>query len=176
MQRWLFLHCSHQRSQNSYIFGTNLSFYGFDFSIAFTYQIGGLAYDSGYASSMYSPANRSTGMNWHVDILKAWTKDNTSSDIPRLQYEDQNQNGQSDRFLTDASYLNLQNINLGYTIPSRITKKAGVERLRVYLACENVWYWSRRQGFDPRYSYSGSTTQAAYSPVRTISGGINLQF
>lgn len=157
-------------------FGTNLSFYGFDFSIAFTYQIGGLAYDSGYASSMYSPANRSTGMNWHVDILKAWTKDNTSSDIPRLQYEDQNQNGQSDRFLTDASYLNLQNINLGYTIPSRITKKAGVERLRVYLACENVWYWSRRQGFDPRYSYSGSTTQAAYSPVRTISGGINLQF
>lgn len=157
-------------------FGTNLSFYGFDFSIAFTYQIGGLAYDSGYASAMYSPANRSTGMNWHVDILKAWTRDNTSSDIPRLQYEDQNQNGQSDRFLTDASYLNLQNINLGYTIPSRITKKAGVERLRVYLACENVWYWSRRQGFDPRYSYSGSTTQAAYSPVRTISGGINLQF
>ncbi len=157
-------------------FGTSLNFYGFDFSIAFTYQIGGLAYDSGYASSMYSPANRSTGMNWHKDILNAWSPTNTSSDIPRLQYEDQNQNATSDRFLMDASYLNLQNINFGYTIPAKWTRKCKIERLRVYLACENVYYWSRRKGFDPRYSYSGATTQAGYSPVRTISGGINIQF
>lgn len=157
-------------------FGTSVRFYGFDLSVAFNYQIGGLAYDSGYAASMYSPANKSTGQNWHKDILNAWSKENPSSNIPRLQYEDQDQNGQSDRFLTDASYLNLQNINFGYTLPSRITQKFGVQRLRIYLACENVWYWSKRQGFDPRYSYSGATSQAAYSPVRTISGGINFQF
>ena len=82
----------------------------------------------------------------------------------------------SDRFLIDASYLTLQNINFGYTLPSNFTKKVGIEKVRVYLACENVWYWSKRQGFDPRYSYSGSTSQATYSPVRTISGGINIQF
>ena len=157
-------------------FGTSVNFYGFDFSVAFTYQIGGLAYDSGYAAAMYSPANKSTGMNWHKDILKAWSPENASSNIPRLQYEDQNQNGMSDRFLLNASYLNLQNINFGYTLPSRITQKFGVGRIRVYLACENVWYWSKRQGFDPRYSYKGTTSQASYSPVRTISGGINLQF
>lgn len=156
-------------------FGTDISFYGFDFSIAFNYQIGGLAYDSGYAESMYSPANKSTGMNWHKDILKAWTSEN-HTDIPRLQYEDQNQNGSSDRFLTDASYLNLQNINFGYTIPAKFTRKMKIEKIRLYLACENVWYWSRRQGFDPRYSYSGSTSQATYSPVRTISGGLTIQF
>ena len=80
----------------------------------------------------------------------------------------------SDRFLMDASYLNLQNINFGYTLPSNFTKKVGIEKVRVYLACENVWYWSKRQGFDPRYSYSGATSQATYSPVRTISGGINI--
>ena len=125
---------------------------------------------------MYSPANKSTGQNWHKDILKAWSKDNTSSNIPRLQYEDQDQNASSDRFLTDASYLNLQTINFGYTLPEKITRNFSVDRIRVYLSCENVWYWSRRQGFDPRYSYSGSTSQATYSPVRTISGGINLQF
>lgn len=156
-------------------FGTDISFYGFDFSIAFNYQIGGLAYDSGYAESMYSPANKSTGMNWHKDILKAWTATN-NSDIPRLQYEDQNQNATSDRFLTDASYLNLQNINFGYTIPAKLTRKMKIEKIRVYLACENVWYWSRRQGFDPRYSYTGSTSQATYSPVRTVSGGLTVQF
>ena len=157
-------------------FGTSLSCYGFDLSVAFTYQIGGLAYDSGYAAAMYSPANKSTGMNWHKDILNAWTPDNSSSNIPRLQYEDQNQNGQSDRFLMNASYLNLQNINLGYTLPAKLSQKLGIDRIRIYLACENVYYWSKRQGFDPRYSYSGSTSQATYSPVRTISGGINLQF
>lgn len=144
--------------------------------MAFTYQIGGLAYDSGYSAAMYSPANKTTGMNWHKDMLDAWSADNTSSNIPRLQYEDKDQNGMSDRFLMDASYLNLQNINFGYTLPSNFTKKVGIEKVRVYLACENVWYWSKRQGFDPRYSYSGSTSQATYSPVRTISGGINIQF
>ena len=157
-------------------FGTSLSCYGFDLSVAFTYQIGGLAYDSGYAAAMYSPANKSTGMNWHKDILNAWTPENSSSNIPRLQYEDQNQNGLSDRFLMNASYLNLQNINLGYTLPAKLSQKLGIDRIRIYLACENVYYWSKRQGFDPRYSYSGSTSQATYSPVRTISGGINLQF
>ena len=157
-------------------FGTSLNFYGFDFSVAFTYQIGGLAYDSGYAAAMYSPANKSTGQNWHKDILNAWSPENPTSRIPRLQYEDQNQNANSDRFLMNASYLNLQNINFGYTLPSKITQKFGVGKLRVYLSCENVWYWSKRQGFDPRSSYSGSTSQASYSPVRTISGGINLQF
>ncbi|BFL27769.1 TonB-dependent receptor [Alistipes shahii] len=157
-------------------FGTSLNFYGFDFNVAFTYQIGGLAYDSGYAAAMYSPANKSTGQNWHKDILNAWSPENPTSRIPRLQYEDQNQNANSDRFLMNASYLNLQNINFGYTLPSKITQKFGVGKLRVYLSCENVWYWSKRQGFDPRYSYSGSTSQASYSPVRTISGGINLQF
>ena len=157
-------------------FGTSLNFYGFDFNVAFTYQIGGLAYDSGYAAAMYPPANKSTGQNWHKDILNAWSPENPTSRIPRLQYEDQNQNANSDRFLMNASYLNLQNINFGYTLPSKITQKFGVGKLRVYLSCENVWYWSKRQGFDPRYSYSGSTSQASYSPVRTISGGINLQF
>ncbi len=125
-------------------FGTSLNFYGFDFSVAFTYQIGGLAYDSGYAAAMYSPANKSTGQNWHKDILNAWSPENPTSRIPRLQYEDQNQNANSDRFLMNASYLNLQNINFGYTLPSKITQKFGVGKLRVYLSCENVWYWSKR--------------------------------
>ena len=157
-------------------FGTSLSFFGFDFSVHFTWQIGGLAYDSGYADAMYSPANKNTGMNWHKDILKAWSAEHPDYNIPRLQYEDQNQNASSDRFLTDASYLNLQNMDFGYTLPQKAVEKLRLSKLRIYLACENVWYCSRRRGFDPRHSYSGSTSQATYSPVRTISGGINIQF
>lgn len=157
-------------------FGTSVDFFGFDFGVSFTYQIGGKTYDGGYASMMASPRSGSTGANIHRDILKAWSSDNTSSDIPRWRYNDQYQNAESDRWLTDASYLNIQNLQLGYTIPAKFTKKFGVSRLRIYLACDNVWYWSKREGLDPRQSFSGATGLAYYAPVRTVSGGINIQF
>ncbi len=156
-------------------FGTNVSFYGVDISANFTYSIGGLTYDSGYAASVDSPGG-TPGSNWHKDVLKAWTPENTESNFPRLQYLDTNFASASDRFLVDASYLNIQNIQVGYTLPSKITKKFGVDRLRVYLACDNIYYWSYRKGLDPRYSFTGATSYASYSPIRTISGGINLTF
>ena len=73
-------------------------------------------------------------------------------------------------------FLNLQNINVGYTLPQKWTKKFFVEKLRLYVACDNVWYWSKRQGLDPRQSFSGATSSQLYAPVRTISGGINVTF
>ncbi|WP_195559950.1 SusC/RagA family TonB-linked outer membrane protein [Alistipes finegoldii] len=157
-------------------FSTSVSAYGVDFSISFNYQIGGKVYDSGYASFMSSPYGTTVGTNYHKDILKAWTPENKGSDIPRLQYGDQYTTSVSDRFLTDASYLNISNINVGYTLPSKITQKFGVQKLRVYLACDNVVYWSKRQGLDPRYSFTGATNFSNYSPIRTISGGVTVQF
>ena len=82
----------------------------------------------------------------------------------------------SDRFLIDGSYLNLQNINFGYTLPQKWTKKISVDKIRIYFACENVWLWSQRQGLDPRLSLTGSNNATTYSAVRTISGGLNLTF
>lgn len=157
-------------------FSNSVSAYGVDFSISFNYQIGGKVYDSGYASFMSSPYGTTVGTNYHKDILKAWTPENKGSDIPRLQYGDQYTTSVSDRFLTDASYLNISNINVGYTLPSKITQKFGVQKLRVYLACDNVVYWSKRQGLDPRYSFTGATNFSNYSPIRTISGGVTVQF
>ena len=157
-------------------FSTSVSAYGVDFSISFNYQIGGKVYDSGYASFMSSPYGTTVGTNYHKDILKAWTPENKGSGIPRLQYGDQYTTSVSDRFLTDASYLNISNINVGYTLPSKITQKFGVQKLRVYLACDNVVYWSKRQGLDPRYSFTGATNFSNYSPIRTISGGVTVQF
>ena len=57
-----------------------------------------------------------------------------------------------------------------------ITQKFGVQKLRVYLACDNVVYWSKRQGLDPRYSFTGATNFSNSSPIRTISGGVTVQF
>ena len=156
-------------------FGTSLSFYGFDVSANFTYSVGGLTYDSGYAGYMSNPTSGG-GDNYHKDIFNAWTPENTNSDIPRWQYGDLYSASTSDRFLVPASYLNFQNAQIGYTLPNRITQKFKVNKLRVYASCDNIVYWSYRKGLDPRYSFSGSTNVAVNSPVRTVSGGINITF
>lgn len=156
-------------------FGTSFAYGNFDISAQFTYSIGGLAYDSGYASLMDSPSSV-IGSNFHKDLLQAWTPENPNPTIPRFQYLDQNITATSDRFLTDASYLNFQNAQVGYTIPDRYTKKINVARIRLYAACDNIWYWSRRHGLDPRQSLTGATSDVMNSPVRTISAGMNITF
>ena len=157
-------------------FGTSLSFFGFDLALAFTYQIGGLAYDSGYASYMASPIATSPGRNFHKDVLKSWNGTDSNSNIPRFQYGDNYTAAASDRFLTNASYLNFQNAQLGYTLPRHISEKMRLSTFRVYVTCDNIWYMSCRKGFDPRFSMSGTSNYAVNSPVRTVSGGISLTF
>ena len=156
-------------------FGTNLKIYGIDFGINFTYQLGGKQYDGTYAAFMSSPSSM-IGINYHKDLMNAWTPENTSSNIPRFQLNDQYSAASSTRFLTDASFLNIQNINVGYTLPSSWTKKLAINSLRLYVSAENVFYWSKRKGFDPRQSYSAATTATNYSPMRTVSGGVTFQF
>ena len=156
-------------------FGTSFSWKGFDLSVDFAFQLGGQVYDSDYASLMASPTSTSRGSNIHADALKAWTSENNSN-IPRFQFDDSYSAATSDRFLTDASYLSLNNINFGYTFDKMLTKKIGVERLRLYVAADNIWVWSKRQGLDPRQSISGSSTGAYYAPIRTVSGGVTLTF
>ena len=157
-------------------FNTSLNYKGFDLSVDFAYQLGGQVYDSDYAGMMSSPTKDSKGTNFHADLLKAWTPENPNSNIPRFQYGDVYSTASSDRFLTDASYLSLQNINFGYTLPASLTHKLDIEKVRVYLSADNVWVWSKRQGLDPRQSISGSATNSYYAPMRTISGGITLTF
>ena len=93
-----------------------------------------------------------------------------------MQYGDEYTTAGSDRFLVDASYLSINNITVGYTLPENITRKFLVSKLRLYVVCDNVWYWSRRKGLDPRQSFTGGTNNAMYAPIRTISGGINITF
>ncbi|MDE6180661.1 MAG: SusC/RagA family TonB-linked outer membrane protein, partial [Phocaeicola sp.] len=157
-------------------FNTSFAYKGLDLSVDFAYQLGGKVYDSDYASAMSSPTSTSKGRAFHEDILNAWTPTNTSSNIPRLQYADNYSSASSDRFLTSASYLSLQNISLGYTLPATLTRHIGIEKLRVYFAADNVWIWSKRQGLDPRQSMLGESTASYYAPIRSISGGLTVTF
>ncbi len=153
-------------------FGTSLTWKGFDLNIDFTYQLGGKVYDTTYASSM----NLSRGAAIHADILDAWTPSNTGSDIPRMNFNDRYMSATSDRFLTSGSYLNVQNITLGYTLPKSILEPIHLTNVRVYVSGDNIWLFSKRKGLDPRQSLSGSISNQWYSPIRSISGGISVTF
>ena len=152
-------------------FGTSLTFKGFYFSIAFAYQLGGRILDYTYQSLMSTDAQ---GSAWHVDMLNAWTPENKNTNVPRMNVNDIYVSYSSDRWLTSSNYLSLQNITFGYTLPKNWTRKLQVEGVRLYFVADNVALLTARKGLDPRQGYVASDN--VYSPIRTISGGISLNF
>ncbi len=156
-------------------FSTSLRVGNFDIAATFDYQIGGKVYDMHY-QSLIAPVDTASGAGttFHKDYKKAWSPDNTKSNMPRWQYGDDYSAASSDRFLTDASYLNFQSFTVGYTIPEKLFKNH--LKMRIYVAGENLCFWSARQGLDPRYAFEGNTSITGYSPARTISGGLQLTF
>ncbi len=164
-------------------FGTNLNAYNFDVSVQFAYQLGGKAYDGSYQELMHT--GKQIGRNWHMDILDAWTPSNTNTDVPRISSSDDIDQKNSSRFLVSSNYLSLNNISIGYTIPSSISKKMNIEKFRVYVSGDNLALWSARQGYDPRQSQNASATGVAlstssgnfvYSQLRVVAGGLSITF
>ncbi len=155
--------------------GMSFSFRNFDLSVNTSFQLGGKVYDYTYQTLMHTGGTTAT--NWHVDMMDAWSVDNAGSNIPRLRFKEKySQTGRSDRFLANASYWNIQNINLGYTVPKNLVQKMGIQNMRVFASGENLFYLAARKGLDPRQSLTGVTNPEKYSPMRTISGGVSLTF
>ncbi len=152
-------------------FGTSVTAYGFDFSISFAYQLGGRILDYTYQDLMNTAA---TGSALHKDMLNAWTPENRNTNVPRLNVNDLYIVSTSDRWLTSSDYLSLQNITFGYTLPKSWTRKLQIEGVRLYFVADNVALLTARKGLDPRQGYVASDN--VYSPIRTLSGGISLNF
>lgn len=150
----------------------NFNWKGLDFSIAGNYQIGGKVYDAMYNGLMH--AGTSDGANWHKDILNAWTPENTNTNVPKLNGSI-NQTQALDPYMISASYFNLRNITLGYTLPQKWAKAIKMSSVRIYVAADNVALLSKRKGLDPRQYIQGQS-QANYSVLRTVSGGVTINF
>lgn len=159
-------------------FSTSFRWKNFDASLSFDYQIGGKVYDREYQNLM-SPSYQGGRNDWghaiHKDVLKSWTPNNTSSNIPRWFYGDTYTSSLSDRFLTNAGYLNFQSFTVGYTLPKSILP-TWLSKVRIYCMGENLCFWSARKGLDPRFSFDGAGETGVYSPTRNISGGVQVTF
>ena len=162
-------------------FGTTVYAYGFDLSAQFQFQLGGKIYDGSYQALMHTQS--SAGQVWHKDALNAWTPENPNTDVPRLDGDTQVGQSAVDRFQISSNYLSLNNATLGYTFPKKLIAPLTLTSLRIYVAGENLFVWSKRKGLDPRYSLgiggytsgSGLNTNS-YSSMRTITAGLTVTF
>ncbi|WP_216848917.1 TonB-dependent receptor [Pedobacter sp. L105] len=112
-----------------------------------------------------------------TDWLNRWTPDNPSTTMPRIYWggdAPQKITRASTFFLQDGSYLRLKNLVFGYTIPSAITKRAGIERLRVYFSGDNLFTATKYPGLDPERGGSGDYLQ--YPANKIYSLGVNVTF
>jgi TonB-linked SusC/RagA family outer membrane protein len=88
----------------------------------------------------------------------------------------------TDWAVEDGSFLRLNTVTLGYTLPKELTQKFYVQNLRFYATAYNVFVWTNYSGFDPEVStrrklaYTPGVDFAAYPRSRAVMFGINLTF
>ncbi|MDE5420701.1 TonB-dependent receptor [Ancylomarina sp. DW003] len=149
-----------------------LKYKEFQLSFLFTYALGGKILDYNYRDLMHEGAY---GEALHVDMKKAWMQPGDKTNIPRLQNGNTHLAPTSDRWLTDASYLSLKNVNLSYTFPKSKIKDLGINSLKIFATGENLFMLTERKGLNPQEAFSG-TTSNVYLPSRVVSFGVNVSF
>ncbi|MBC7948652.1 MAG: SusC/RagA family TonB-linked outer membrane protein, partial [Chitinophagaceae bacterium] len=145
----------------------------FEFSILVQYQLGGKVYDNTYAQLMH-PGEYGTAL--HVDALTRWSKPGDITNMPRMQNSaDGIYDAQSDRWLIDASFLNIRSITLSYQVPKSLVSRITAQEASVYIGAENVFLFSKRKGMNVNQAFTGVTSNV-YTPARIITAGITLNF
>jgi TonB-linked SusC/RagA family outer membrane protein len=157
---------------------STLTYKNFDLNLFFNARLGADVYFGAYRTDL----NMNNKPEFFYD--EAWTPDNKSADFPRLTAGDSNPGNFSHNsmFVFDGSFLRLQNVELGYTLPDKLMGKAGIDKLRIYLSGENVFLLSKYPG-DPELGNSGGVygnsigvDRGLYPRARVISFGANLTF
>lgn len=112
--------------------------------------------------------------------LDRWTGEGTSNSVPRVTTAATSNRIFSDFFVEDASFIRLQNIQLGYTLPSSLTERMKLKKLRVYASANNLLTLTRYQGFDPGAStgqpIGGGIDYGFYPLPKTFMLGLNVNF
>ena len=168
-----------------YRFGITLdaNWKGFDFLI-FMQGVGKRDF---WDASPYS-VGANTGM-WQAaafkDHLDYWRPEtdtnlgpNTNAFYPRPLFGAGGKNFQtSDRYLQNAAYMRIKNIQLGYTLPAAVASKIGASRIRFYFSAENLATFTKMNKiFDPEATGGDWGPGKLYPLQRTISFGLNLNF
>lgn len=154
-------------------FGFNFDYKGFslDAQFAYVFDVWRLDYTQLW---LMSPSFISDN-NMSADILNAWTPTNTNTDIPSLDATNFGvASDMSDKWLKDASYIRLRNLNFGYSFDKEMLSKSFMTSLKFFIQAENLYTWTKWRGFD---ADSGELTNLGKFPApKTISFGVNVEF
>lgn len=82
-------------------------------------------------------------------VLDRYTDANTGGSLPRFTNTNSNNVYMSDRYIENGSYLRIQNVTLGYRIPTRILSKAKITNVRFYMSIQNLHTFTDYKGYDP---------------------------
>jgi TonB-linked SusC/RagA family outer membrane protein len=105
-----------------------------------------------------------------VDIYNAYVSGGDAS-MPRMSQNDINSNNRlSSRFVEDASYLRLQNVNLSYTLPGKMLAKLKMTNAKLYISAQNLYTFTKYSGYDPEVGmtkdqYSNSSQSALLNGI-----------
>ena len=157
-------------------FTNNLNWKGFDFSFQLNYSFGRKIY--GNHLRYDEQIGGSYGENFTEYVYKnRWQKPGDVTDVPRLVAFG-NAGKHSSQFLMNGNYVKLRNITLGYTLPSELTEKFYVSRLRIYAQADNLYTWgaSNYRGFDPASVGANGVQWWNFPNPRNIVFGANVSF
>ncbi len=153
-------------------FNINLKYKGFDF-ISYAYASVGNDLIRNYERT----ENKLNKLNY---VLDRWTGEGTSNSVPRVTTGASNNNLFSDYFVEDASFLRIQNVQIGYSLPNKLIEKAGITKVRFYTSISNLYTFSKYKGYDPTANsgnpISGGIDYGYYPAPRIYSFGLNVNF
>ena len=136
----------------TYYYGLNVTagYKGFDFTLFLSGSGGNLINSNLYRGLM--PTSGYT--NWHEDILNRWTTENPNTTVPRVIWNDPNNNGRDSNrpdWLQKGDYLRINTISLGYTLPAGVLNKVKMKSARVYATVQNVHTFASYKGYNPDF-------------------------
>lgn len=160
-------------------FGLNITFEwkGFDFSAFLQGQMGNDVLNVSRRTDLGS-------INLPKNILNRWTGEGSTNSAPLFEITSANENYRvSDYWVEDGSFVRMRNIQLGYTLPAKVTNTIGINRLRVYVSCDNLFTLTNYTGCDPEVTGGNSSFGTAYGidrgvypQARTLTFGANVTF
>jgi len=157
----------------------SLSYKGFDF-LANVYASVGNDLVNEIKDDLYSTtASEHNVISGLLD--KAWHGEGTTNSIPRVSNVDNNQNYTkfSDFYVEDGSFMRLKNIQLGYTLPQKVSKTVGLSRCRFYVSGQNILTITGYDGVEPEVTGSALSSGYAgwtYPVLPTYLMGVNINF
>ncbi len=139
-------------------FNNKFSYKGFDLGIFFVYRQGHMVQSNFHAgnNSLFGRYN-----NLDVDY---WTIDNPTNAYPRPNENQESPRDGSTLRYFDGSFIKLRNISLGYNLPASIVDKLGMEKLRLSISGQNLWFISDYDTFDPEVSEDDTDLNSGVVP------------